>query len=191
MSWIYILAVLPRYFLKPCCDDTNHCANVCRHDETTVDAGKKLLQDLKTLNQQLASRLNGRNTQFLFTGDILSAKNHCGMGDLVNCLYECWRSDPVHGDKSPYLKLAMGSSTSLSPSWIPTTHASPAGNDAGRPALALMEAPLLRISSRARMTARMTGPRGATDTAPAPTTWVFRSIWNFFVSREASTAERR
>ncbi len=29
---IYILVVLPRYFLKPYCEDTTHCANVCRHD---------------------------------------------------------------------------------------------------------------------------------------------------------------
>ncbi len=29
------------------------------------------------------------------------------MGDLVDCLYNCWRSDSVHGDKSAYLKLAM------------------------------------------------------------------------------------
>jgi hypothetical protein len=76
---IFILAVLPRYFLKPCCEDTYHCANVCRHDGTAVEAGKKLLSDLETLNQQLANRLNGRNTQFMFTGDLLSGKNHCGM----------------------------------------------------------------------------------------------------------------
>ncbi len=90
-----------------------------RHDETAVDAGKKLLQDLETLNRQLASRLNGRNTQFLFTGDLLSGKNHCGMGDLVDCLYECWRSDPVHGDKSAYLKLDMGLLDFLEPKLDP------------------------------------------------------------------------
>jgi hypothetical protein len=30
------------------------------------------------------------------------------MGDLVDSLFECWRSDPVHGDKSAYIKMAMG-----------------------------------------------------------------------------------
>ncbi len=55
---------------------------------------------MKSLNQQLANRFNGRNTQFLFTGDILSGKNHCGIGDLIDCLYECWRSGPMHGYKS-------------------------------------------------------------------------------------------
>jgi hypothetical protein len=116
---IFILSVLPRYFLKPCCEDVSHCANVCRHDETAVEAGKKLLTDLETLNQQLAARLNGRNTQFLFTGDLLSGKQHCRMGDLVDCLYNCWRNDSVHGDKSAYLKLAMALLDFLEPKMDP------------------------------------------------------------------------
>ncbi len=116
---IFILSVLPRYFLKPCCEDVNHCANVCRHDETAVEAGRKLLTDLESLNQQLATRLNGRNTQFLFTGDLLSGKQHCRMGDLVDCLYICWRNDSVHGDKSAYLKLAMALLDFLEPKMDP------------------------------------------------------------------------
>ncbi len=125
---IFILSVLPRYFLKPCCEDTNHCANVCRHDETALEAGKRLLNDLKSLNQQLATRLNGRNTQFLFTG-----KNHCGMGDMVDCLYECWRSDSVHGDKSAYLKLAMALLIFLEPKMDPNNPSLP-GRKRRRPA---------------------------------------------------------
>ncbi len=87
---ICILAVLPRYFLKPRCDDTSHCANLCRHDETAVDAGKKLLRDLENLNEQLAARYNGRNTQFIFSGDLLTGKCRSSMGDLVDSLFECW-----------------------------------------------------------------------------------------------------
>ncbi len=89
---IFILAVLPRYFLKPCCNDTSHCANVCRHEETAVEAGKKLLRDLENLNEQLAARYNGRNTQFIFSGDLLTGKSRSSMGDLVDSLFECWRS---------------------------------------------------------------------------------------------------
>ena len=37
------------------------------------------------------------------------------MGDLVDSLFECWRSDPVHGDKSAYIKLAMGLMDFLDP----------------------------------------------------------------------------
>ncbi len=112
---IFILAILPRYFLKPCCDDITHCANVCRHDESAVEAGKKLLRDLEALNEQLAARYNGRNTQFIFTGDLLTGKNRSSMGELVDSLFECWRSDPVHGDKSAYIKLAMGLMDFLDP----------------------------------------------------------------------------
>jgi hypothetical protein len=84
---IFILSVLPRYFLKPCCEDISHCANVCRHDDTAIEAGKKLLSDLEELNIQLAKRFNSKTSQFLFTGDILSGKQHCSMRDLVDCLY--------------------------------------------------------------------------------------------------------
>jgi hypothetical protein len=37
------------------------------------------------------------------------------MGDLVDSLFECWRSDPVHGNKSAYIKLAMGLMEFLDP----------------------------------------------------------------------------
>jgi hypothetical protein len=93
---------------EPCCDDTSHCANACRHDETAVEAGKKLLRDLKNLNVQLAARYNGRTTQFVFSSDILTGKCRNSMGDLMDSLFECWRSDPVHGDKSAYIKVAIG-----------------------------------------------------------------------------------
>jgi hypothetical protein len=105
---ILILGALPRYFLVPCCKATKHCANVCQHDETAVEAGKKLLSDLEELNPRLASRLNSRPVQFLHTGDFVSGINRCSMGQLVDALYNCWRSDPVHGDKSAYAKIVMG-----------------------------------------------------------------------------------
>ncbi len=41
------------------------------------------------------------------------------MGDLVDCLYECWRSDSVHGDKSAYLKLAMALMDFMEPNMDP------------------------------------------------------------------------
>ncbi len=65
--------------------------------------------------QLRASRFNSRNVQFLFTGDIISGKNRCSIGDLADCLFTCWRSDPVHGDKSAYMKIAVGILDFLSP----------------------------------------------------------------------------
>ena len=48
-------------------------------------------------------------------GDLLTGKSRSSMGDLVDSLFECWRSDPVHGDKSAYIKLAMGLMDFLEP----------------------------------------------------------------------------
>jgi hypothetical protein len=112
---ILILGALPRFFLKTCCDNLSHCANISRHVETQVEAGKKFMQDLEDLNSQLAARLNSRNVQFIFTGDVISGKNRCSIGDLADCLFTCWRSDPVHGDKSAYMKIAVGILDFLSP----------------------------------------------------------------------------
>jgi hypothetical protein len=54
---VYILEGVLRFFLKPCCDDPAHCANVCQHDHTAVDAGKQFLRDLADLNSKMAARL--------------------------------------------------------------------------------------------------------------------------------------
>ncbi len=107
---ILILGALPRFFLKTCCDNLSHGANISMHDKTQVEAGKKFMQDLEDLNSQLASRLNSRNVQSIFTGDVISGKNtcRCSIGDLADCLFTCWRSDPVHGDKRAYMKIAVG-----------------------------------------------------------------------------------
>jgi hypothetical protein len=122
---ILILGALPRFFLKTCCDNLSHCANISRHDETQVEAGKKFMQDLEDLNSQLAARLNSGNVQFIFTGDVISGKNRCSFGDLADCLLMCWRSDLVHGDRSAYMKIAVGILDFLSPP-PPNT-----GNDSG------------------------------------------------------------
>ncbi len=46
---------------------------------------------------------------------LLTGKSRSSMGDLVDSLFECWRSDPVHGNKSAYIKLAMGLMEFLEP----------------------------------------------------------------------------
>ncbi len=73
------------------------------------------MQDLEDLNSQMAARLNSRNVQFVFTGDVISGKNRCSIGNLTDCLFTCWRSDPVHGDRSAYMKIAVGIMDFLSP----------------------------------------------------------------------------
>jgi hypothetical protein len=49
-----------------------------------------------TWRTSTSSWQNSRNNQLLFTGDILKGKNHCSIGDLADCLFTCWISDPVH-----------------------------------------------------------------------------------------------
>ncbi len=60
---VYILEVMPRYFLKPCRDYVTHCANVCQHDHR--EAGKQFLRDLAELNSKMASRLSSVTSQFV------------------------------------------------------------------------------------------------------------------------------
>jgi hypothetical protein len=55
------------------------------------------------------------------------------MGDLVDCLYNCWRNDSVHGDKSAYLKLAMALLDFLEPKMDPNDPRLP-GRKRRRPA---------------------------------------------------------
>ncbi len=105
---VYILEVVPCFFLKPCCDDPTHCANVCQHDHTAVDAGKQFLRDLSDLNSKMAARLCSATLQFVSTGDILSGITNCSMGELTDALFNCWRNDPIHGDKIAYTRIAVG-----------------------------------------------------------------------------------
>ncbi len=98
---ILMLGTLLGFFLKTCCDNLAHCANISKHDESQVESGKKLMQDLEDLNGQMAARLNSRNVQFVFTGDILSGKNWSSIGDLADRLFTCWRSDPYTGTAAP------------------------------------------------------------------------------------------
>ncbi len=105
---VYILEVVPRFFLKPCCDDPTHCANVCQHDHTAVDAGKQFLCSLADLNSKMAACLCSATAQFVSTGDILSGISNCSMGVLTDALFNCWRNDPIHGNKIAYTRIAIG-----------------------------------------------------------------------------------
>jgi hypothetical protein len=73
------------------------------------------MQDLEELNSQMAARLIVRTVQFVFTGYEISGKNRCSICNLTDCLFTCWRSDPVHRDRSAYMKIAVGIMDFLSP----------------------------------------------------------------------------
>jgi hypothetical protein len=56
----------------------------------------------------MAEYLSGSNVRYISTGDLLAGADNCSMGELMDSLYSCWSSDPVHGDKIAYHRIAMG-----------------------------------------------------------------------------------
>lgn len=106
---VFILAPLPRYILKTCCGNRNHCANVSKHDSAAARVSRKLLLDLDELNSKLADRYNSKTVEVLITGDLLSGQQNTSSGDLMEAqVAGGWAEDSVHGDKVAYTKIAMG-----------------------------------------------------------------------------------
>jgi hypothetical protein len=102
------MEVVPRFLLRPCCEDLTHCTNTRQLDSAGVAAGKRILHDLADLNVRMAEYLSGSNVRYISTGDLLAGADNCSMGELMDSLYSCWSSDPVHGDKIAYHRIAMG-----------------------------------------------------------------------------------
>lgn len=67
-----------------------------------------MLKDLSELNKQFSNRFSKGDTTFVATGDLLAGKANCSKFELMNAMLECWSTDPVHGDKLAYTKIAMG-----------------------------------------------------------------------------------
>jgi len=104
---VWIMDVLPRFLLIPCCEDVGHCINTRQPGPAGVEAGKKLLEELADLNAQLAAHLSGPKVKFIATGDLLTGVKDASMGTLMDTLYETWSKDPVHGEKRAYTKIGL------------------------------------------------------------------------------------
>jgi hypothetical protein len=105
---VLVMEVVPRFLLRPCCEDPTHCSNTRQLDSTGVAAGKRILHDLADLNMKMADYLSASNVRYISTGDLLAGSDNCTMGELMDALYSCWSTDPVHGDKIAYHRVAMG-----------------------------------------------------------------------------------
>ncbi len=105
---VLVMEVLPRFLLRPCCDDTGHCSNTRLLDAAGIAAGKRILHDLADLNMKIANFLSASNVRYISTGDLLAGSDNASMGDLMDALYTSWSMDPVHGDKSAYNRIAVG-----------------------------------------------------------------------------------
>jgi hypothetical protein len=105
---VLVMEVLPRFLLRPCCDDTGHCSNTRLLDAAGIAAGKRILHDLADLNMKIADFLSASNVRYISTGDLLAGSDNASMGDLMDALYTSWSKDSVHGDKSAYNRIAVG-----------------------------------------------------------------------------------
>ena len=73
-----------------------------------MKATKKILVELKELNRRLWDHFTSDKVTFVATSDLLSGKQGSNSADLMTAMLECWCSDPVHGDRLAYSKIAMG-----------------------------------------------------------------------------------
>jgi hypothetical protein len=104
---VWILDVLPRFLLIPCCEEEGHCTNTRQPGPAGVEAGKKILEELAGLNAQLTAHLSAPLVKFIATGDLLTGVKDASMGTLMDTLYETWSKDPVHGEKRAYTKIGL------------------------------------------------------------------------------------
>jgi hypothetical protein len=90
-----------------------HCANIRGADPASVDACKKIMEDLSTLNSRVGDFLQSEHVTMVRTGDMLTGRMDCPIAQYMDTLYDLWGSDTVHGDKLAYSKIAIGLLDSL------------------------------------------------------------------------------
>ena len=105
---ILILSPVVRYLMKPCCDEADHCTNTRNRDVEAAIAGRAVLDDLSDLNYKLKNRFTTGSVSFISTEDLLCGKVGASRTEILDNLENCWSSNPVHGDKLAYTKIAMG-----------------------------------------------------------------------------------
>jgi hypothetical protein len=74
-----------------------HCANIRGADSASVDACKRVMEDLATLNSRVGEFLQGEQVKMVRTGDLLTGSNDCPAIHYMDAQYELWGSDKVHG----------------------------------------------------------------------------------------------
>ncbi len=77
-----------------------HCANIRGADPTSVDACKKIMEDLSTLNSRVGDFLQSEQVTMVRTGDMLTGRVDCPIAQYMDTLYDLW------GSESPTLCMA-------------------------------------------------------------------------------------
>jgi hypothetical protein len=93
--------------------DQQHCADIRGADPASVDACKKIMEDLASLNERIGDLLQTEQVKMVRTGDLLTGRVDSPIALYMDSLYDLWGSDTVHGDKLAYSKIAIGLLDSL------------------------------------------------------------------------------
>jgi hypothetical protein len=102
---IYILTPLPRYILVPCCDDDRHCVNLAVKDDISRQGVFDIMDELDLIGKAVSIKF--ASCTVLNTGDLLARKTGAMRHKVLDAMIAHWMSDPVHGTKAGYSKLAM------------------------------------------------------------------------------------
>jgi hypothetical protein len=105
---VFILDIVPRFLLTYCCDLVSHCSNVRGNSDSALDATRKVMDDLASLNVRIGEFFSERSVKMFPTGDFLTGMQHSSKEELMDSLYETWFTDPVHCEKLAYSKIAIG-----------------------------------------------------------------------------------
>jgi hypothetical protein len=73
-----------------------------------IDAARKILDDLAGLNGRIGDYLAVNAAKMISTVDLLTGVPSAAAEVQMDGLYEFWSSDPVHGEKIAYSKIALG-----------------------------------------------------------------------------------
>jgi hypothetical protein len=98
---VYIMDIVPRFLLVYCCD-------LAGNSDAALDATRKVMDDLAGLNLRIGEFFSERSVKMLPTGDFLTGMQHSSKEELMDSLYETRFTNPVHGEKLAYSKIAIG-----------------------------------------------------------------------------------
>ncbi len=152
---IYILTPLPRYILVPCCEDDSHCVNLVVKDDITGQGVFDIMDELEMIGKAVSIKFS--SCTVISTSDLLAGKTEATRHEILDAMIAHWMSDPVHGTKTSYSKLAMKLAERVEADLVPKT---PAKKAPSKKRVASPEA----SSSSSSSSSRNVRGRGGLDT---------------------------
>jgi hypothetical protein len=93
---------------ETCCEESLHCLNVRGNGSGAIEAARKILDDLSSLNARIGDYLAANAAKMVSTVGLLTGVHSAAAEVQMDRLYEFWSNDPVHGDKIAYSKITLG-----------------------------------------------------------------------------------